>query len=485
VILKVENILTKVEYATGAELELLHAYFDDEDHNRSVFVNDRYFYTGLIPWLQKQGLTLEGLPQHKRSVVSVDAKLLKGKELRDYQVSATRKAIYAERGIVQAATGAGKTLMAAYLIAHLRRDGLAESVLYIVPTVPLMEQTAKELRSLGITSVTTAGGGTKPNLKATCVVSVVDTAYNSIKSSKPFAENIRDSEVIILDEAHHAPSNKWTTICEACQAKYRVAYTATAHDDPEKYSFSDLVLYGLVGPIIFEVRSKELRDRGYLAEPLVTILDGAKGNIPLYNWQSVYDIGIVKNKLRNSLIVSLAASCYQADNKVMIFVNRKSHGHALAKALAIKCGCDSLFAHGGSTCFEYKAATASSHRKNFAIKDIAKYVNTRNRAIVLSTSIFDEGVDLPIINVLVMATGMKKYRRTVQRCGRGMRPKEGSNRVFIFDFYDESHPFLEKQSKYRIWTYKEEEFRISTSLSEAEKVMGTKLDLQKGLFYEK
>jgi superfamily II DNA or RNA helicase len=93
----------------------------------------------------------------------------------------------------------------------------------------------------------------------------------------------------------------------------------------------------------------------------------------------------------------------------------------------------------------------------------------------VTTQVLDEGIDVPAVNVLIMATGLEKYRRTVQRCGRGMRPKPGQNKVFIFDFYDENHPYLKKHSDYRMWTYREEEYDISESLEQTMEIIGCPL----------
>jgi superfamily II DNA or RNA helicase len=252
------------------------------------------------------------------------------------------------------------------------------------------------------------------------------------------------------------------------------------HDDPERYSYSDLVLIGLIGPIIYEIRSKELRERGYLADPLVTILKTRTGRIPMWNWQTVYDIGIVRNKVRNSMIVSLAKSCHRSGYKTMIFVGRRKHGHNLAQALSRLVSCQCVFVHGESTAFIYNPS-GSVRKERWDVSDIADYINNNENAILITTTVLDEGLDVPVINVLIMGTGMKKYRRTVQRCGRGMRPKDGQNKVYIFDFWDEGHVFVRKQSEYRLWTYKIEEFDISDSLDATADCMGVELEIDRHL----
>lgn len=466
------------------EAKLLQSYLNNFECGNSLINDDDSFYTGLVPWLKQQGLTLDIEDDQQPATLAVreivvDTTILQKRTLRDYQVAATRKALYYGRGIVQSPTGSGKTEMAAAAYAHFNFYGLVETMVYLTPTVFLMQQTAKKLEDFGLGPVGRVGGGHRFEPGHNIYVFVVDSAYRGLHK-RNVANFIARADMLILDEAHHASAKSWTEICEWCRAPYRLAYTATVHDDPECYSYIDLKLIGLVGPIFFEVRSKELRERGFLADPLVTVLRTGATKITLWDWDSVYVAGIVHNKVRNSMIVSLAAGCYKGGNKVMVFIGRRKHGHRLAKALAPLVGGEICFVHGDNTAYLYRPSGIVSKRK-WSVEDIADYINERDRAVLITTTVLDEGLDVPIINVLIMGTAMKKYRRTVQRCGRGMRPKSGQNKVFIFDFYDSNHPYLEKHSKYRLWTYKEEVFDLSPSLQHTGEVLGVHLEADRRL----
>ena len=67
---------------------------------------------------------------------------------------------------------------------------------------------------------------------------------------------------------------------------------------------------------------------------------------------------------------------------------------------------------------------------------------------MILTNIFDEGVDTPEVDALIMAAGGKSSIETLQRLGRGMRAKE-DNRVFVFDFYDTTHIYLNRHAEAR------------------------------------
>ena len=474
-------VWSKIVDWTTQESDVVSGYFDNFECGESL-LHDNSFYSGLVPWLKKHGVSVDIESDSIQNVIPIQDvdvcyDILDGLKLRDYQIAATRKAVHFGRGIIQAPTGSGKTQIAASVYAHLNLYGLVTTMVYLTPTVFLMEQTADKLREFGFGSVCKVGGGHKFKFGYDVYVFVIDSAYRGL--AKPeISECIRNSDMLVLDEAHHASSKSWTKVCEHCQAPYRFAYTATVHDDPVKYSYIDLVLIGLVGPIIFEVRSKELRDRGYLADPLVTIVKTDSPKVRVYDWSRVYLLGIVENKKRNTMIMSVASSCFESGNKIMVFISRKKHGHRLSQGICDQVGSEVCFVHGNNTVYVYRpSGVVNRHR--WSVDKIASYVNDKDRAVLVTTTVLDEGFDVPVINVLIMGTAMKKYRRTVQRCGRGMRPKEGQNRVFIFDFYDNNHPYLEKHSKYRLWTYKTEVFEVSESLQRTSEILGNAIVLER------
>jgi superfamily II DNA or RNA helicase len=358
---------------------------------------------------------------------------------------------------------------------------LAKVVLYLCPQGFITEQTGSKFKEWGIPDVCVVGYGHKYKPGAKVYVCVVDSAYKRLREE---STDLERTDMIMLDEAHHARAARWTYICERLRAPRRLAFTATAFENPQEYCYDDLVLQGLTGPIIYNISSKALRDQGYLAQPVVCVTRPHSGSIPTWSWNSVYKAGIVGNKKRNSLIVSLAKSSYQGGNRVMIFVGHVKHGERIAAELSERQGIECALVQGNKQVSIWKASGVIKRHK-WSVDDVAAYINKRDQAVMLATTVLDEGFDVPTVNVLIMATAMKKYRRTIQRAGRGMRPKEGDNRVFIFDFYDDNHVFLENHSKTRMWTYGVEEFTFAESLDHMQEMMGIELTLDRSLFYKK
>lgn len=55
---------------------------------------------------------------------------------------------------------------------------------------------------------------------------------------------------------------------------------------------------------------------------------------------------------------------------------------------------------------------------------------------VLVSTLIKEGVDLPVMNAIVLAGGGKSGIRVIQTIGRALRPKPGTNEALIIDIRD-------------------------------------------------
>jgi superfamily II DNA or RNA helicase len=76
------------------------------------------------------------------------------------------------------------------------------------------------------------------------------------------------------------------------------------------------------------------------------------------------------------------------------------------------------------------------------------------RCLIAST-IADEGLDLPILDTLILAGGGKSSTRAFQRVGRVIRLFEGKEKAIVFDFIDYT-PMLRRHSRARQKYYQTE-----------------------------
>jgi superfamily II DNA or RNA helicase len=75
--------------------------------------------------------------------------------------------------------------------------------------------------------------------------------------------------------------------------------------------------------------------------------------------------------------------------------------------------------------------------------------------IVIATTLADEGLDIPALEVLILAGAGKSETRALQRIGRALRKTKEKKEATIIDFYDKAR-FLEVHSRRRFEIYETE-----------------------------
>ena len=219
---------------------------------------------------------------------------------------------------------------------------------------------------------------------------------------------------------------------------YKFGLTATP-GDPN--SLERELLEGATGRVIDHVSSSELIKRGLLTKPVIQMY---KITPPqrFSDWQAAYKQNILKNGRRNAQIVRLAERYADEGKSVLITVTRVAeHGGLLNDMIE-----DAVFMSGQTPADERKQIL-----EDFGNKKIK----------ILISTVVNEGVNIPSMDVIIMAGGGKSNKQTVQRVGRALRKSEGKNKAMIIDFYDADRGMLERHSKARLKTYKKEsEFEI-------------------------
>lgn len=394
---------------------------------------DSRFPTGLLPHVREALLNMDNPPEiqaafdknePRPSLDNAEAKpdMLSGITLRDYQLDAIRRLLANTRGVAKMATNSGKTEVIAAL-AKL----IPGRCLVLTTKRELLHQTAERLSVRLQEPVGKIGDGQRHIERVT--VGMIQTLVNDVRMvSYPLS-------CVMFDECHHLPSKQSQEVMMGLPAHYRYGFSGTPlhYDD-----LSDMVLIGATGPIIVEVTNTDLIEAGVSAMPYVDMYQVNNADDFTESWQNAYTKYIVHNKKRNRMIIDLVQ---QAQAKAtLILVDRLDHGRILQEALP-----GSIFAHGGLPTEERKA--------------ILDRLRHGNGACVVATPIFDEGVDVPSVDLLVLAAGGETHIRLLQRIGRGMRRKD-SNVLHVVDFIDNTNKYLLSHSKSRAELYEQEGFAV-------------------------
>lgn len=378
------------------------------------------------------------LPRPDRSVVTSD--MLPGYTIRPYQRKAIKASLKAQTGIINIATGGGKTLIAAAITKAIGRR-----TLFLVHKKILLTQARERFAELLGTieeHIGIIGGGQFKPKEVT--IGMVQTLQGKCTPAKKrlFDAYLKTVDVVFLDEGHHVQAKTFSALMTRIPAQFRYLLSGT----PFSGAAGDLVVEAATGPLICKIDNQQLIDLGVNAKPTIHIVPMSEPDIsPTEAWQQVYKAGIVFNVARNKRIVEYAQRYALASRRTLILISQIWHGQALSQMLR-ELNVENEFVHG---------------KMPGSAIDSAKAAFTDGRfPVLIASSIFNEGADVPSINSLIIADGGKSIRKVLQQIGRGLRRKETDNTLEVVDFADKTHTWLVKHSAERLAIYRAEGFNV-------------------------
>jgi superfamily II DNA or RNA helicase len=372
-------------------------------------------------------------PEYKLHKIS--AGMLKGISLRPYQIEAIQKAVEYERGILECATGSGKTEIASGVI-----QAIGLKTLFLVHTKTLLIQTAERL-SLRLGEKVGMIGDNTYDAKSDVVVATVQTLRSRLdRKDESTIDLLNTFQVLFQDECHHASALQFFKVAMFCRSAYfRFGLSATVLRRDNLSNMKMLAAYGLP---FFSKSASELIAEGYLSDIEVRIISNPE-KIDSKIWPEIHRRGIVESETRNGMIVSMAKENYDAGRKVMILTRHIDHGNRLKSLLESKAV---------PVCF-------ISGKDSTEVRNTTQKEFTEGNLVLISSEIFGEGVDIHCISTLILAGGGASDVATVQHAGRGLRIKDDGGKLIVYDFSDSSK-FLKNHSKKRADTYENEGFKI-------------------------
>jgi len=378
--------------------------------------------------------------------------ILEGIEARPEQLKAVNAVLKRKRGILHYATNAGKTEIAVAITSVLanqraarsktkevgRRDNGSLRCLYLVHRVGLAVQAKERFKKHGIkTSI--LGGGFKAIPKHGVLIATVQTAAKVLHYNDDFQTFLEKCDIVFVDELHVNKADQASSIMDRCEAPIRIGLSGTI-DKRSKVKYMHYL--GMCGPILAEVRNKQLVDLGRSAKPYIRFRT-IYGPTVTGNYLEAYRDGIVRHARRNRMVVREALRYVEDNKRVLITVARRKHGWILLNRLREEVDFPVQFIQGSDALWVRDKA-------------VRKFVS-RKAPILIVSPIGDVGWDLPEIDAAVFAGGGKGWELILQRLGRTLRRKKGVNEVFITDFLDyHNQKYLAKHSRRRLRTYRDE-----------------------------
>lgn len=343
---------------------------------------------------------------------------------RDYQENSILSALKQGRGITIIPTAGGKTLISAGLIESIRKNmnDPEALVLMMVPSIQLVEQTASDFISYGLTKVAKWSGNNKLDPDARVIVA----GTQLLLSDKTDISILADIKILLMDECHGLKrGNEINKILKLVRTPYKFGFTGTMPNS----KIDQWNIMGKLGPITFEQKTETLKNQEYISDFKITILKilhktkpvTTNYSTPTSAYEDELDF-LINNERRNEIICKLSN---KLKNNTLIMVDRIAHGEILDQLLRSVCLSDRpIYFIRGSTDIEDR-------------ENIRSFMNERNDVIVIAISkIFSTGINIPNLHNIIFASAGKAKIKIMQSIGRALRLHPTKTMANIFDIAD-------------------------------------------------
>jgi superfamily II DNA or RNA helicase len=341
--------------------------------------------------------------------------------LRDYQEEAVNLMLSNPRGLINLATGLGKTLLATHLVQRYKRRALI-----VCPSESVAKQFYEQFVScFGQNKVGFYGGG-KKNISDLTIGIAASVSKNIVEFQNA------GLGVVILDETHHTPATTFFDISQGLGKVGKIfGLTATDYRSDGK----DIMITAGCGPVLIRRDTKWGVENGWLAEPYffvrqvhTTGRDYKDDKVKSYK-EHVLNCNIMKTQIRED-----AAKMMAAGKSVLILVDEVQHGLELSKELGIP------FATG---------IDAKS-------QDYVDQLNAgKVKGLVGTDGKIGEGSDTQNVDVLILANFVASKGPVTQAVGRGLRKQGTKIRCIILDYIPMGSTMLSRHGFNRVEFYKE------------------------------
>jgi superfamily II DNA or RNA helicase len=341
--------------------------------------------------------------------------------LRDYQEEAVDLMLNNSRGLINLATGLGKTLLTLHFIQRYKNRAL------IVCT---SESVAKQFYTLfesifGKPKVGFYGGGCKKICDIT-----IGIAASVVKGIADFQS--ADLGCVIIDETHHTPA---TTFFEISQGLGQVGklfgLTATDYRSDGK----DIMITGGCGPVLIRRDIKWGVSNGWLAEPYFIVRQvDTQGKDYKDDKIKSYKEHVLNNQLMHAQIRDDAQKMMDAGKSVLILVDEVMHGKTLSNELSIPF------------------ATGIDSKSQEYVDQLNK---GKVKGLVGTDGKIGEGSDTQNVDVLILANFVASKGPVIQAVGRGLRKQGTKTKCIILDYIPMGSTMLSRHGFGRVDFYKE------------------------------
>lgn len=319
----------------------------------------------------------------------------------------------ARRALVQAATGVGKTYLAAFDSKNYER------VLFVAHREEILKQAAESFKNVRDSDdYGFFNGDSKCTDKSVIFASVATLGRPDYLNEKYFAPDY--FTYVVIDEFHHAVNEQYQRIVDYFKPKFLLGLTATPErmDGKNIYEICDY-------NVPYEISLKEAINKGMLVpfhyygifdETDYSKLHIVRGRYDEKELNETY----IGNVSRYELIYKYY--CKYGSRQALGFCCSREHAREMAKEFS-KRGIPSVAVFSDAS-GEY------TEDRNVAIRQL-KQGKIR---VIFSVDMFNEGVDITSVDMVMFLRPTESPIVFLQQLGRGLRKCRGKEFLTVLDF---------------------------------------------------
>ncbi len=388
--------------------------FEDLYQNHSIVIDDEELRKYSKNW-HKPAVSKD---LERYDAESEDEKVKELFEPRGAQIEALctlehTRAEGARRALISAATGVGKTYLAAFDSEKYKR------VLFVAHKEEILKQAANSFQNVRKSDdYGFFDGNEKCTDKSVIFASVATLGKSEYLNETYFPKNYFD--YVVIDEFHHAVNDQYMRIVEYFKPQFLLGLTATPErmDGRNIYEICDY-------NVPYEISLKDAINKGMLVPFHYYGIFDKTDYSQLHQVRGKYDDRelnqtYIGNERRYELIYK--NYCKYGSKRALGFCCSKEHAKDMAKEFCRR-GIPSV------------AVYSDAHGEYTEDRSIAiqKLMQGEIR-VIFSVDMFNEGVDIPAVDMVMFLRPTESPIVFLQQLGRGLRKSMGKEYLNVLDF---------------------------------------------------
>ena len=348
-----------------------------------------------------------------------------------------------ETGVLAAATGFGKTVVAASMIAARKVNTLV-----LVHRNQLTDQWVARLGAfldLPESAVGRIGGGKRtPG-------GIVDVGtLQSLERDNVVDDIVADYGHLVVDECHHLSATKFEMVARRAKARYILGLSATVTRRDGHHP----IVFMQCGPVRFrasakaEARRHPFRRRAILHPTSFKLAEGPDDERPPI--QQIYG-ALADDESRNALIFNDVLTTLEAGRSPIVLTERKDHADRFAEKLG-RFARNVILLRGGM----------GAKQRREIMQLLEEIPDDEERVLVATGRYIGEGFDDARLDTLFLTMPISWKGTLAQYVGRLHRVHPEKREVLVYDYLDEAVPALRRMAAKRVRGYENLGYTVET-----------------------